>query len=797
MQQLPDALAALAAYGQFSAYKLMPNKTRPGKMDKLPCDSTGKVRDAHDTTVWTSVQTAINWVQALGDGYGVAFTVTENDPFFFIDIDDCVINGAWSPLANELMTQFAGAAIEVSQSNTGLHIIGTGVPAVASEDRRKKAKGVNFDLYTQKRFIALTGTNITGDASSVHTDQLNILVERHLKKSISANNAGWTTEAHPDSRPIADDDELIARAVASKSVAGAFGTRANFSDLWSRNVDVLSIAYPPDRTDTGKEYDDSEADLALTQHLAFWTGSNCERMRKLMWRSALVRDKWENRDGYVEQTIEKSTSLQTSFYTKGGVDVAVEPLGELEGPTIVTGYQFLGVDQQIEHFKRCVYIQDIHRIFTPHGSLLKTEQFNATYGGYVFQLESDSNGKTTRKAWEAFTESQAVRYPKAEIMCFKPGHPQGVFKNQEGQSFVNTYVPINTPRKKGDVSPFLNHLKKVLPVEKDQQILIAYMAACVQHKGVKFQWAPILQGVEGNGKTLFTRCVAFAVGRRYTHFPKAADLDNKFNSWLVGKLFIGVEDIYVPEHKSEVIEAVKPMITGGDGLEIQYKGVDQITTDICANFIFNSNHRNAIRKTRNDRRFATFYSAQQSASDLTRDGMDGGYFPQLYKWLDADGYAIVSQYLDTYTIPDELNPATACHRAPDTSSTLEAIAEGLGGVEQEILEAINQGRPGFAGGWISSMALDRLLQALRAERAIPVNKRRTMLKELGYEWHPGLPQGRVNNHIAMDGGKPRLFIQNSHLSANLKSVAEIVKAYTLAQGSPTIMPKGGIVDVFQ
>jgi hypothetical protein len=66
-------------------------------------------------------------------------------------------------------------------------------------------------------------------------------------------------------------------------------------------------------------------------------------------------------------------------------------------------------------------------------------------------------------------------------------------------------VPINTPRKAGDAGPFLRHLAKLLPDERDRSILLAYMAASIQHKGVKFQWAPLIQGAEGNGKTLLTR----------------------------------------------------------------------------------------------------------------------------------------------------------------------------------------------------------------------------------------------------------------------------------------------------
>src|SRR5690606_1299148 len=95
------------------------------------------------------------------------------------------------------------------------------------------------------------------------------------------------------------------------------------------------------------------------------------------------------------------------------------------------------------------------------------------------------------------------------------------------------------------------------------------------------------------------------------------------------------------------------------------------------------------------------------------------------------GYAMVTHYLRTYDIPEELDPAGACHRAPRTSSTEQALRQSMGSVEQEIIEAIEEGRQGFAGGWVSSRALDQLLSSLRKTRAIPPNKRRALMQSIG------------------------------------------------------------------
>lgn len=781
MRELPPALAAMGAYRQFIVYVAQPSRTRPGKTDKFPADfRSGRVVSAHDPQFWTDHATAIAAAAQFGGAYGVGFVFTEADPFWFLDLDACLLpdGSDWSPLAKLLCGAFAGAAIEVSQSGRGLHIFGTGRPPLHG----CKNIPLGLEFYHSGRFVALTGTSASGNAAADFTHLLPSLVANYFPPDAGGGLAQeWTTEARSEWRGPTSDEELIKRALRSQSTASAFGGRASFADLWTANIDALSRCYP----DPVRAYDASSADAALAQHLAFWTGANCERIDILMRQSALARDKWDRQsDPYLERTILGAVARQFEVLT----DKAPEPVAgtpespapsvtnEPPRPTMVQGSTFANNEDQLTLFAGCVYIRETHRVLVPGGVMLKPEQFKVAYGGYTFTMDT-ANEKTSRDAWEAFTQNQAYRCPRADSPCFRPDMPPGAIIQRDGQTFVNTYWPVEVPRKTGDAAPFLTHLAKILPDERDRYILLCYMAACVQHKGVKFQWAPLLQGVEGNGKTLFTRCVAEAVGRRYVHWPKASKLSKEFNAWMLGKLFYGVEDIYVPDQKREIIEELKPMITGGDGLEIEGKGVDQISADVCGNFMFNSNHKDAVRKTQNDRRFCVLFSAQQQAADLARDGMDGDYFPKLYDWLRADGYAIVSDLLHTMPIPDEFNPATHCQRAPVTTSTALAIAASTGGVEQEVHEAIAQGLPGFCGGWVSSIQLDRLLERLNVARRVTHSKRKEMLQDMGYIYHPALAEGRVNNLVLPDGGKPRLFILKNSPAASIQGAAEAAKAY--------------------
>lgn len=747
-------------YKQFVLWKMQ------GKL-KLPVDPNHNPINPHDSKNWLSREECEQL--AVGE-LKIGFVFTKNDPFFFIDVDKCLesCGTKWSNLANVIMGMFPGAYIEISQSGTGLHIIATG----AAPEHSCKNIPLNLEFYTSDRFVALTGKGAVGSAGINFSNVLPAFVDQYFKPKIT-DSIGWTDKPHENSSPIKDDEKLIKAALKTGGAGSVFGGRASFADLWNANESVLSSMYP----DEQRAYDASSADAALAQHLCFWTGNNCERIQSLMTKSALARDKW-NREDYLKRTILNACSMQTEFFKSRELDV--EPKTTLNEPKLVSGFQYLGVDQQLTLFKKCVYVQSLNKIFCPNGLLLNQEQFNSSYGGYVFQID-DSGEKTVTKAWTAFTNSQCVRWPSVERTCFRPELQPGEIIIEDGWQAVNTYIPIETPKQKGDVSLFLNHLEKLLPIKRDRDILLSYMAACVQCKGVKFQWCPVIQGTEGNGKTLFTRCVAFAVGKRYTHLPPASEISEKFNAWLFNKIFIGIEDIYVPDNKREIMEILKPMITN-DELAMREMQQSQVMGDNRANFMINSNHKTGLRKTRNDRRFCIFYTAQQTVDDVIASGMGGDYFNKLYDWLKLEGgYQAVSYFLETYDIPDELNPATKCHREPGSSSTLEAVEAGMGVVEQEILESVEQGKTGFSGGWVSSMALARLLDDMKLTRAIPNNKRREMLQSLDYDWHPGLKDGRVNNYVSIDGGKPRLFIKRGHIHANLTSAAEIVRQYEHAQ----------------
>jgi hypothetical protein len=771
-------LAAMAKRSQFIVCKFVPQPA--GKTLKIPINPhNGRAADATDPTIWISADAARRTAGRMGVDHGVGFVFTERDPFFFVDIDNCRSGGELNQRATQLLMMFEGAAVEVSQSDTGLHIFGVGAP---DKPHRTHADDDSFELYTRNRFVALTGTDIYGDAGSDHADTIQDVLDKWFKiPHIKTTEADWTTTPVIEWRDPGGIDAIIKLAKASRSARSTFGGAPSFADLFDCNEPVLTAAYPDDH---GRGYDASRADMAMATHLMFFTGCNCEMTKDIMLKSALDREKWEKREkNYLEVSILKALRHHDRANVYRGrpgngptppisiSDVPPPPPppgGDIPMMLPRTGPKFLFPDQQPVYFKGCVYIYDMDRVMAPDGQILSTNGFNVRYGGRTFVLDQDYN-KTTKNPSEVFLHSPHNECPTVHELGFNPFKPVGhISTTNHGIKSVNSYGDQRGPQIEGDVTPFLTHVEKLLPNVEDREILLTYMSACLQKIGHKFQWCILLQGVEGNGKTVFYRCLEQAVGPVYCHQLDPADLTNKFNAWIARRLLVGIEEIAV-KGKWEIADRLKPLITN-ERVPLQAKGDDQTTTDNRANFLMTSNHKDAVLKTKHDRRYCVFYTAQQEACDIEKDGMQGTYFKDLYTWLKSGGYAHVSHYLANRPLSTTVD---LFGRAPRTTSTAEAIKESRPAAEVELLDAIETGLPGFRNGMTTAYRIREFLDKRRRSSGPRTIKK--LVNAIGYVIPPSVKAN--GGRIIIDAGRHTLYVDSTNEDLMKMTVHELAMAW--------------------
>ncbi len=801
-QQTAHPLAPLAALRQFIAVRLVP---RPdGRTDKLPLDLQGNVADAHVPAHWTSWADAHALATRLGPMHTIGFVITKDCGFVCLDVDHCVSpTGEYTQIVHDLAAQLGPhVAWELSQSGRGLHLWMRaphgGMPPHSSKDTTN-----HTELYSELRFVAL-GQAFAGEMEQP-CDGLAAVAARYFPAKVAAGDVVWDAEyRHPDwVGPPLSDDEVVRLCSSISNIARAAGHKATFAELMKGDSTVLARYYP--NKDGGLDH--SGADQALFNDLMWAAGHNAAQVVRIARMSGLARDKWERED-YLARTLARAAAGQGCYKAKSSSALArAELLGQhsLAAPTEVqvphqgagvslpqavvadaTSTAFVTREQQLSLFAGHCYVLDQHRILTPRGMLLGPDQFRALHGGSIFALGGERN-KTTANAWEAFTENQDVTFPRAESTCFRPEHPFGAIVDEGGLKRVNTYRDV-AARRPGDASLMVDHIGKLFPVGDDSTIVLSALAALVQYPGRKFNWCLVLQSGPGAGKNMIANAMIAALGDPYAILLDEDDLAAKFNGWLAEKVLCVFPEL-PPRAAARALEKLKTLITDGRARGIERKNRDKVATNVCANFLFLTNHRDALRKDINDRRFCILYSRFQTQAELAAAGMGAAYFKRLAEWLRGDGEAIFAHWLAEFDIPERFDPTKGAHVAPATSSTSLAIELGRSEVAQILAEAIDDEEPGFVGDLVSwGLAKQKALDA-RHLRGVTDEELRQALEGLGF-----LRWGKTDNVVMPDARKTTLYLR---VGAELggKSNAQVAKIYSDAQKAAKTARDAGVAEV--
>jgi putative DNA primase/helicase len=296
---------------QWVAATITPDPARPGKTDKRPVNPvTGGPASTTDPQTWGTYAQACSRADGLSATglSAIGFVFTAGDPYTGIDFDQCY--GADGRVDAEVarMVRDLDSYTERSISGKGLHVIVRG--NLPPGGRRKG----NVEMYDRSRFFVLTGDALPGklwvcdrqaELSALHAavfGQTWVALSPAGEGRAEAAGAlavvgmleATTESAEEQTGRGLSDDELLAHAFKAANGAG-------FGLLW--------------RGETSRYASQSEADLALACHLAFWTGGDAVRMDRLFRRSGLHRAKWDQKHygsgaTYGQATIAKA--LQTS-----------------------------------------------------------------------------------------------------------------------------------------------------------------------------------------------------------------------------------------------------------------------------------------------------------------------------------------------------------------------------------------------------------------------------------------------------------------------------------------------------
>jgi len=318
---------------QWVCWRLVPDKDG-GKDKKVPFSpKTGKTASSNKPDTWADYATAVSAHKHYGFS-GLGFVFHEGDGLVGIDIDNCYDKetGNFNEIATAILAKQPTYA-EFSPSGKGVHLFLKGT--MPEGGNKNTATGV--EMYGNLRYFTMTGRKIEGapDTISKDDDTLKWIHETYVRPQKKSKNK--TKNKKKSVFIPLSDEELLGKVQES-------GDSEAFTLLWE-----------------GKWQDSfasqSEADLSFCCKLAFWSGKDKEQMDRLFRRSALFRDKWDEKHHasgatYGEETINKAIEATETVYSSGSDASVFEHDGRyyrLKGENIypITNFRFEPVEMII------------------------------------------------------------------------------------------------------------------------------------------------------------------------------------------------------------------------------------------------------------------------------------------------------------------------------------------------------------------------------------------------------------------------------------------------------------------
>lgn len=208
---------------------------------------------------------------------------------------------------------------------------------------------------------------------------------------------------------------------------------------------------------------------------------------------------------------------------------------------------------------------------------------------------------------------------------YNPTTDQRLFTNDQGQIVLNMFDKKTVPEASGYTSEgkklidkFVNHLKNIID-EDEAEILLDWMAYVTQNPGKKILWVPLIQSIEGAGKSVIGNLLIHHVfGKANAGVVDPIVLTDTNNSWATDKMLKILEEVKLSGHnRYEVLNNLKPLITNPYITRKEKFEVSSEVSNYC-NFMAFTNYKDALPVDDEDRRWWIVFSSIDSLSDLEK-----------------------------------------------------------------------------------------------------------------------------------------------------------------------------------
>jgi len=718
-------------------------KKRGKAFAKIPFQASGTVVVTTDSSTWSAYDLAFDaYVDGGFDGMGVVFN---GDGLVGIDLDDCVVDGVLSATATELLDRIVCYA-EFSPSGTGIKVFTRSVLGSSYVD---SSKGV--EVYNKDRYFTVTGHVLSGH--ELVPDEPQDLVW-FIEKHFGVQDTGGDSDALAFFKPPLDGWDL---EKVVEEVLAVLPADCGYSE-WVMVGQALYHQFhgDPQAMDAWDEWSASSAEKyqnGLCQ--SKWDSFSSERVKgrgpvtlaSLLKLAGDIRaeerraefDRWKST---IEDAADANELLKTVcpglakdvLLTKVDRDVLAQVLK--------ARFKALGYPVMLPDIKKMikpkaggempawledwVYVTHEDKFFNVLTKRKVTVMgFNALYNREVGGFDTETKATVLAlDLWKVPTPDKIIYLPSAGDMF-----------TLNGQPCVNLYDPNSPPDVPAEYSVgdrkaielVLDHLGRILTEQGAVEMMLSWMAFNVQRPGVKIRWAPLLKGIEGDGKTLIGKVLSAAMGMVNVGIVSPAVLGTPYTAWAEGRCVNVMEEIRIVGHnRYDVLNTIKPYITN-DTITVHPKGVNEYVAPNTVNYIAFTNHEDALPLDNTDRRWWVLFSPFLDRETLAKE-MGPVYFNRLHAAIEQHAGGL-RRWLLEYELAAGFEPNGT---APGSVAKSQMIALSTNDGDESVRQLIEDGAPGVSAVVVSGPHLKAALE-FEEETDAPYGRKLSLLMaKLGF-----------------------------------------------------------------
>jgi hypothetical protein len=300
-----------------------------------------------------------------------------------------------------------------------------------------------------------------------------------------------------------------------------------------------------------------------------------------------------------------------------------------------------------------------------YGDFIEPAKFRVHLGNQTITVQAGTGTKLVGKGTQWLRDPNRRQH---ERLVIRPGEGLVTSDNclNEWQGFAVTAMA-------GTVKPFIRLMLRLIPNRAARRFAAQWLAHLIQHPDVKMHVSLAFWSHEqGVGKNLLFECITAIIGAAHSTVIGQAELASSFNGWANRKVLVIGDEVSKSDRRQDT-DKLKGLVTGTTVyINEKYQPAREVPNFL--NFIFLSNHHDAIFLDDTDRRYFVW--------EITADRLPDANVAEFVKWRDNGGLAALLNFLLQYNLSG-FNPKAP---APMTDAKQQMVQDNRSDLENWVAE---------------------------------------------------------------------------------------------------------------